>query len=333
LLETLNEPFTLDAVHFEQHASVGVAIWDATSATPGDLIQNADVALYEAKHNGKGQLMVFTPRMHQDVVGRFTLVQELRHGLHDNELSMHYQPIVQLDTADIVGFEALMRWQHRERGLVPPNVFIPLAEQNELILELGVFALKEAIAAAASWQPQHAGSPIPFVAVNLSARQFQYPDLVKTIDHLLKSHALAPERLIVEITESLTLFDKEETMTTVEHLTQLGVAIALDDFGTGYSSLSYLVRLRPRIIKIDKYFVSPQSDSSYNEALLEAIVSLGDRLDMTMLAEGIETPEQYQRLRRLQCELGQGFLFSPAVPASEVAQLIKKGFTVTAVQI
>ena len=328
LLDVLNHPFSFDEVRFGQHASIGVATWDATSANPNDLIQNADVALYEAKHGGKVRFVVFTPRMQQEVMGRFTLVQQLRHALETEQLAMHYQPVIDLATTEIVGFEALMRWHHPERGWVPPNVFIPLAEQSELILELGAFALNEAVAAAASWKSTREDAARPFVTVNLSARQFQDPDLFTLIESVLRSNDLAPERLIIEIIESVTLFDTAETMSIVERLSRLGVAIALDDFGTGYSSLSYLVRLRPRVIKIDQYFVSPHSESAYNDALLEAIVSLGNKLDMTMLAEGIETPDQFNRLRELRCELGQGFLFSPAVPGKDVPSMIKKGFAV-----
>jgi diguanylate cyclase (GGDEF)-like protein/PAS domain S-box-containing protein len=328
LLDVLNQPFSFDEVRFGQHASIGVAIWDATSTSANELIQNADVALYEAKHGGKSRFVVFTPRMQQEVMGRFTLVQELRHALQTNQLAMHYQPVIDLASSEIVGFEALMRWHHPERGWVPPNVFIPLAEQSELILELGAFALNEAVAAAASWKSARKGAARPFVTVNLSARQFQDPELFALIEGVLQSNGLSPERLIIEITESVTLFDTAETMSIVERLSRLGVAIALDDFGTGYSSLSYLVRLRPRVIKIDQYFVSPHSVSAYNDALLEAIVSLGNKLDMTMLAEGIETSDQFLRLRELRCELGQGFLFSPAVPGADVSTMIKKGFAV-----
>jgi diguanylate cyclase (GGDEF)-like protein/PAS domain S-box-containing protein len=328
LLDALSLPFSFNEVRFGQHASVGVAIWDSTSTSSGDLIQNADVALYEAKHEGKGRVVVFTPRMHQEAIGRFTLVQELRHALETNQLAMHYQPVVDLASTEIVGFEALMRWQHPERGWVPPNVFIPLAEQSELILELGVFALNEAVAAAATWKRTRKGAARPFVTVNLSARQFQDPALFSLIEGILQANGLEPKRLIIEITESVTLFDTAETMNVVERLNRLGVAIALDDFGTGYSSLSYLVRLRPRLIKIDQYFVSHQSESANNDAILEAIVSLGNKLDMTMLAEGIETPEQFKLIRELRCELGQGFLFSPAVPARDVPTMLKGKFVI-----
>ena len=235
---------------------------------------------------------------------------------------MHHQPIIDLITTEVVGFEALMRWQHPERGWVPPSVFIPLAEQSDLIMELGSFALREAVAAASSWEPAGAQTSRPYVMVNLSASQFHDPDLVSMIEGALMTSGLGADRLIMEITESVTLLDVTETLSVIKHLNRLGIGIALDDFGTGYSSLSYLTLLRPRIIKIDRCFVSPAQESEHNAALLEAIISLGQKLRMTVLAEGIETQAQFQRLRSLGCELGQGFLFSPAVPVGEAAAMV-----------
>src|ERR1019366_1223048 len=233
---------------------------------------------------------------------------------------------IDLKTTGVVGFEALMRWQHPERGLVPPVVFIPLAEQSDLILELGVFALHEAVAAASRWPfPSNVG-PAPYVTVNLSAHQFRDPNLVKIIETELHSSKLAPERLIIEITESVTLLYVAETLSVMEDLNHMGVGFALDDFGTGYSSLSYLALTHPKIIKIDQSFVSPAVESLRNDSLLEAIVMLGEKLDMTMLAEGIETSTQLERLQRLGCEFGQGFLFAPAVPAEQAALMIGQFF-------
>jgi diguanylate cyclase (GGDEF)-like protein/PAS domain S-box-containing protein len=322
LLGVLAEPFSLVGAHLEQHTSIGVVVFDGTSKDCAELIQDADAALYEAKREGKGRYVLFTPEMHQQAVGRFALVQELGHSLQSGEISMHYQPIVDLTTSEVVGFEALMRWQHPERGQVPPDVFIPLAERSDLIFELGSFALREAVGEAKSWKRTGARVGLPYVTVNLSARQFHDPDLVSMIEGLLKASGLAPKRLLLEITESVALADVVGTASVIEHLNLLGVAIALDDFGTGYSSLSYLALLRPRIIKIDRSFVSPSKASMRNDTLLEAIVSLGHKLDMTVLAEGIETQGQLERLRHLGCELGQGYLFSPAVPAGEVAAML-----------
>jgi diguanylate cyclase (GGDEF)-like protein/PAS domain S-box-containing protein len=322
LLGVLAEPFVLLGGHLEQHASIGVVVFDGTSTDCTELTQDAEAALYEAKRQGNGRHVLFMPTMRQQAVSRFALVQELGHSLQSGEISMHYQPIVDLTTSEVVGFEALMRWQHPERGQVPPDVFIPLAERSDLIFELGSCALREAVTEARSWEITGARASWPYVTVNLSARQFHDPDLLSMIEGTLTASGLEPKRLLLEITESVALADIVGTTSVIEHLNRLGVAIALDDFGTGYSSLSYLALLRPQIIKIDRSFVSPSKASTRNDTLLEAIVSLGQKLDMTVLAEGIETQGQLEHLRRLGCELGQGYLFSPAVPAGEVAAML-----------
>ncbi len=326
LLKVICEPFTINGSQIEQHASIGIVIWDATCQSFTETIQNVDAALYEAKRNVRGHHVVFTPTMHQQAVSRFALVQELRHAFQANELVMHYQPIVDLASRQVIGFEALMRWHHVVKGWVPPKVFIELAEQSDLIVELGSFALREAVRAASAWNLNDATSTRPFVTVNLSAHQFLDPGLVPTIKGLLLESGLAPSCLILEITESVALIDIAETMSVLEHLSTLGVGLALDDFGTGFSSLSYLAALSPRIIKIDQSFIRPSHESSRNDTLLEAIISLGQKLSTTMLAEGIENEGQFERLRRLGCELGQGFLFSAAVPSDLVQAMIGEVF-------
>lgn len=324
LLDALSEPFVIGGVQIQQRASIGVVVWDDSRTDRAEFVQDADVALYEAKREGKGRFMLFTPAMRQLAVSRFTLVQELRQALHDGDLSMHYQPIFDLTSRSIVGFEALMRWRHPERGWIPPTIFIPAAEQSELILELGYFALREAAAAVVSWDQTGSDRPDVFVTVNLSARQFHDPALVSMIESVLAEHELARERLVIEITESVTLLNVTETLTVMEQLSRLGTSFALDDFGTGFSSLSYLALLQPKIIKVDRSFVSPSIDRARNEVLLEAIISLGHKLNMTMLAEGIETAAQLERLRGFGCELGQGFLWSPGVPRDEVLALLAR---------
>jgi len=323
LLRVLVAPFAVGDTLVEQHASIGVVVASSARADLDEFIQSADVALYEAKRRSKGRYALFTPTMHQQAASRFSLVQELRQALQSGEISMHYQPIIDLAGDTIVGFEALMRWRHPKKGMVPPAVFIPIAEQSNLILELGNFALRDAVFACASWHRAEDPSSRPFVTVNLSARQFHDPALVSTIERLLALSGLESERLVVEITESATLVNVTETMSVIEQLGRLGIAFPLDDFGTGFSSLSYLALLRPKIIKIDQSFVSPKIDTDHNDALLEAIVSLGHRLDMTMLAEGLETPAQIKRVRRIGCELGQGFFWSAAVPGDRVATLLQ----------
>jgi EAL domain-containing protein (putative c-di-GMP-specific phosphodiesterase class I) len=242
-----------------------------------------------------------------------SLVHELRLAVQNGALAMHYQPIVELATLEIVGFEALMRWWHDERGWVPPGVFIPLAEQSGLIGALGSFALREAMGVASSWTTLGPGGRRPYVSVNLSAQQFQEPRLVGLIDEVLTACGVAPDRLVIEITEGVMVRDAAETTNVISQLQERGVAFALDDFGTGYSSLSYLASIHPRVIKIDQSFVRPAHEGARNDAILETIVSLGRKLSITTLAEGIETPTQLERLRSLGCELGQGYLFSPAV--------------------
>ena len=322
LLGVFDEAFAMSAAVVEQRASIGVVSFDAGRADRDTLVRDADVALYEAKRAGKNRAVAFDPSMHHRATSHFELARELRHALAADELAMHYQPIVELSTMTVVGFEALMRWQHPTHGFVAPSVFIPLAEETGLIVELGAFALREAIAAAATWAPDG-----PYLTVNLSARQFHDPDLVATIERELKASGLAPGRLVLEVTESATLSDVAETLDVIDRLTSHGIGIALDDFGTGYSSLHYLTLVHPQIIKIDQSFVSPTHDPR-TRTLLETIVTLGQKLDVEVLAEGIETDEQLSRLRALGCDLGQGYLFAPAVAAAEVAALATRRFGV-----
>jgi predicted signal transduction protein with EAL and GGDEF domain len=324
LIDVLAEPFTINGLNLEQHASIGIVVFDGKGEDSSELIQRADVALYEAKRQNRGRFAIFTASMHQLAVSHFELVQELRRALQNGELSMHYQPIVNLESTQVVGFEALMRWKHPERGWVPPNSFIPLAEQSDLIVELGHFAIRQAVEAASYWPVSELGGDLPYVTVNLSAHQFLDPALIGTIESALAASGLAAERLIIEITESAMLLNVAETISIMERIGALGIGFALDDFGTGYSSLSYLALLHPTIIKIDRSFVSPTKESVRNDALLEAIISLGHKLGMTMLAEGIETETQLERLHNLGCEFGQGFYWSPAVADDKVGAMLKR---------
>jgi EAL domain-containing protein (putative c-di-GMP-specific phosphodiesterase class I) len=322
LLDSLAEPFVVAGNTIEQRASIGIVVTDNTLSDRTEFLQDADVALYEAKRLGKGRFALFTSSMHQQAVNQFTLVQELRQALQSGNLAMHYQPIFELESGRIVGLEALMRWNHPTRGWVPPDVFIPAAEQSDLILDLGHFALREAISAARSWMQLSDHANDLFVTVNLSARQFHDPDLLSTIEEALGEHGLSRQRLVIEITESVTFLNVTDTMIVMEQLSNLGISFALDDFGTGFSSLSYLALLHPEIIKVDRSFVSPSIESPRNDVLLEAIISLGHKLNMTVLGEGIETAEQRERVRNFGCELGQGFLWSPAVPNEDVPALL-----------
>jgi diguanylate cyclase (GGDEF)-like protein/PAS domain S-box-containing protein len=324
LLEAFDEPFVIAGLRIEQRASIGVALWDPTAADPSECLRDADVALYEAKRLGKRRHVVFTASMRQRSIDRFALQRDLKVALRTDALEMHYQPIVYLTTAEVVGFESLMRWHDPERGWVSPATFIPLAEESGLIIELGHLALRKVSTAMESWRPNFAHHAPPFITINLSARQFHDPRLIGDVRLSLERGAFNADDLILEITESTALEDIDETMTIIAGLHDLGVGIALDDFGTGYSSLSYLAQLQPRIIKIDQSFLGANPDDSRRDTLLATIITLGHRLDMTVLAEGIETPRQLQRLRELGCELGQGYLFSPAVAADAVASAMSQ---------
>jgi diguanylate cyclase (GGDEF)-like protein/PAS domain S-box-containing protein len=324
LLSVVAEPFMVAGTRLKQHVSIGVVVDDFNGMDNEELLQNADRAMYEAKRQGKGRYVLFASEMHDRASGRLELLRDLRQALLGKEISMHYQPLVDLITEEIIGFEALMRWQHPTIGLVPPEVFIPLAEESDLIVELGSFALDEAITAAASWPPIVGGARLASVSVNLAARQFRDPALPSRIERTLSSFGLAPRRLVLEITESVALANIARTTSVAGYLKGLGVGLALDDFGTGYSSLTYLTRLRPDLVKIDRSFVGMISEDIDNTVLIESIIALGHRLDLTVLAEGIETTGQLEYLRRLGCELGQGYLFSPAVPAEEVNAMLAR---------
>ena len=321
LLGELVEPFVIAGAHIVQHASVGVVVWGAESPDRDQVVEQADVALYEAKRRGKNRFAVYNPEMYDRALQHVNMAQELRRALQFGEISMHYQPVVDTATSEVVGFEALMRWQHPERGWVPPLDFLPQAESSGVIVELGAFTLREAVLAASAWEPGASGHR-PYVSVNVSAQQFRDPGLVALVDAALEESHLDPARLVIEVPERVALSDVVGAVRTMDALSQRGVGVALDNFGAGFASLSYLMRLRPRYIKIDQAFARPAVDALYSDALLESIVNLGNKLDLTILAEGIETSEQLGRLRRFGCEITQGFLFSPAVPASDVTSML-----------
>ena len=322
LLLVVAEPFMVAGTGFNQHVSIGVVVHDFNEIDNEELLRNAGTARYEAKRQGKSRCVLFASEMHDQASARFELLRGLGRALSAEEISMHYQPLVELVTEEIVGFEALMRWRHPTIGRVPPDVFIPLAERSDLIVKLGSFALNEAIAAAASWPPIAGGARLAYVSVNLSARQFHDQDLLSRIEGALEANGLAPQRLVLEITESVALANIARTTSVLEHLKSLGVGLALDDFGTGYSSLSYLTRLHPDLIKIDRSFVGISPKDNDNHVLLESIIALAQKIELTVLAEGIETTDQLEYLRSLGCEFGQGYLFSPAVPPEEVTGML-----------
>ena len=323
VLDSLREPFAVQG----QEVVVGASIGLASSAHPGsdDLLRNADLAMYRAKGLGKGRFQVFEPGMHVAVLERLELEVDLQRALDRNEVRVYYQPVVELATAQIVGFEALLRWRHPVRGMIQPHEFIPLAEETGQIGPLGHWVLEQAVRDTGAWNSGvRADAPVS-VRVNLSAHQLQEPALIARIAAALADGGLPPEQLVLEITETVLMQDLEGTVAKLEELKRLGVALSVDNFGTGYSSLQYLRRFPLDSLKIAKSFVDGVGGTSHDAAVARAIIELGTSFELHVVAEGIERPEQPARLMELGCAFGQGFLYSRPVPADQVERLLAAG--------
>ena len=312
ILGVLGEPFDLDGNVVTAGASIGIAIAPGDGNEADQLLKNADMALYRAKGEGKGTFRFFEAEMDARARDRRQLELDLRAALHAGDLEVHYQPLVQLATGVITGCEALVRWRHPERGMVPPAQFVAIAEETGLIGQLGAFVLKQACDDAARWP-----EPIK-VAVNLSPLQFRSGNLLAMVSDALEVSGLAPSRLELEITETLLLDRSGLVLATLHALRALGIHISMDDFGTGYSSLSYLRSFPFDKIKIDRSFVHDMGESVDSQAIVKAIIGLGASLGITITAEGIETVSDMERLRDEGCDEGQGYLFSKARPNAEI---------------
>jgi predicted signal transduction protein with EAL and GGDEF domain len=323
VLEALAEPFDIAGTAVSINASIGIAVSDG-SDDGAALLRNADLAMYQAKGGGKGRYEVYEAGMHSAVVERMAMKADLLRAVDADEFEPHYQPIVDLDTGRLTGVEALARWRHPERGLMAPASFIPLAEETGLIVAIGRRMLQRACADMAAWRAAFGAEAPSSVSVNLSARQIQRPQVVADVADALAASALAPECLVLEITESTLLDDAAAAATTLAALKGLGVRIALDDFGTGYSSLSYLDRFPVDIVKIDKSFVDGLGADVAGSPLVGAIVNLGALLGMGVTAEGIERADQVARLRQIGCVQGQGFYFARPMPASELTSTLRE---------
>ena len=313
ILHALEIPFEIDGKQVFPRASIGICLVNRDEAAPeaAELLRNADVAMYMAKRDSKGSYRVFEPAMHERVVERLELRGELQQAIDSEQLELHYQPVVRLAGHEILGVEALLRWQHPTRGLIPPNQFIPLAEETGLIIPMGRWVLNEACREGVMLQNRFARDEPLAISVNLSVRQLQSDSIVSDVRRALETSGLPATSLVLEITESVMMADTEFAVQRLSDLKSLGVRLAMDDFGTGYSSLSYLSRFPVDILKMDRSFVG----SGENVALQSAIIALGASLDLDVVAEGIELPEQEQSLHDLGCEIGQGFLFArPMTP-------------------
>jgi diguanylate cyclase (GGDEF)-like protein len=323
LLGAFDEPYALGHRQVRLAGSLGLAPADVDAQDAGDLLRDADLAMYAAKAAGRGRAVVFAPEMRAEANARAALERELREAVEGDHLTVAYQPLVELDSGRCVGAEALVRWHHPNRGFIPPDVFIPVAEDSDLVVALGRAVLRRACADAAGWVAQLADD-VPFdIAVNLSVRQLEHPDLVDHVLEALESAGLPADRLVVEVTESVFLDDSGAGLATLAELRQLGVRVALDDFGTGYSSLGYLQRFTVDILKIDRRFVATLAADSCEPELAGAIIGLARSLRLDVVAEGIEEPEQTERLRELGCRLGQGYLFARPGPPGDLTRLLE----------
>ncbi len=315
MIDALQVSFPIQGQEISIGGSIGIAVARGIGEHADELLRNADVAMYTAKAAGKRRAAVFEPTMHAAIVARHALSAELKRSMGRGELAVFYQPIVQLDTGRIAGAEALVRWRHPTRGLVSPDEFIPLAEENGLILTLGRWVMAEACEQVAAWERGPGLADDFFLSVNLSPVQLQQAEFLAEIESILKATGLGPQRLVVELTETAMFQDTETTIAKLADLKRLGVRIALDDFGTGYSSLGYLRRFPVDILKIAREFVVPSDRDADEWAFAHAIVVLGHTLGLKIIAEGIEEATQADTLRGLGCELGQGFYFARPVEA------------------
>jgi diguanylate cyclase (GGDEF)-like protein/PAS domain S-box-containing protein len=318
ILDDLHTPFPVGA----RDLHVGAAIGVASSADASDIEQlqrNADLAMYRAKDAGGGVYAIYDPDMHDALVRRLALADDLRRALARDELVLHYQPTVDLRTGEIVGFEALVRWNHPELGLIPPLDFIGVAESTGLIAPLGRWVLTEACRQAAAWD-----RPLK-MAVNVSVRQFDSGDLAATVAEVLAFTGMPADRLCLEMTESVLLTDTDENLSRIVSLKALGIQLAMDDFGTGYSSLAYLRRFPMDVLKIDRSFVDRLGGEDADEALVRTIVRMGRNLGMSLVAEGIESEVQLALLREMGCDYAQGYLLSKPLAAEEAGRILEAG--------
>ncbi|MFZ5649854.1 MAG: putative bifunctional diguanylate cyclase/phosphodiesterase [Bacillota bacterium] len=325
ILEIFTEPFIIGGHELYATASIGIATFPNDGEDAEALIINADTAMYRAKEHGKNTYRLYTPEMNAKALQRLELENSMRRATERGEFEVFYQPKVNIKTGIIGGFEALVRWRHRERGLVSPAEFIPLAEETGLIIPIGEWVLRTACEQNRKWMD--AGYPPLRVAVNISARQFQQKNLVERVDQALQETGLHPSWLELEITESVAMQDAEFTIKMLRDFKERGITISLDDFGTGYSSLNYLKRFPLNNLKIDQSFIRNITTDSDDEAIASAVIVLAQNLKLQVIAEGVETKEQLAILRERQCNEMQGYLVGKPVPADEFEKLLKIHFT------
>jgi diguanylate cyclase (GGDEF)-like protein len=325
IMQSLEAPFVLEGKEVFAGASIGIAVHDdGAGADVEEVLRNADVAMYMAKERGKGRYQVFETEMHDTALKRLELKADLQRALEHEEFVLHYQPVIELETGAITGVEALVRWIHPVRGLVPPLDFIPLAEETGLIVPIGRWVLREACRFANELRQHDRTGPDFHMAVNLSARQLARPEIVDEVREILEETDVPPSALVLEITESVMMQDMDMSIERLTSLKELGVQLAIDDFGTGYSSLNYVRRFPVDILKVDKSFIDGVNDEGESSALTAAVIELAGILNLRPVAEGIERADQLDRLLELHCDFGQGFFFAKPLPSEELESLLEE---------
>ena len=323
--ERLAAPFEIKGQRIVIAASIGITSSSGSYAEAEEMLRDAEIAMYRAKRAGKARCEVFDPAMHSSAVRRLKLETDLRLGLERGELIVYYQPIVSLTSGKIIGFEALSRWQ-RPEGMVSPAEFIPIADETGLILPINKALLLEACTQLRSWQLQFDCDPPLTMSMNITPRQFALPDLAEGIGEMLKQTGVAPSTINLEIMETIAMGDADRALSVLSELKALGVRLSIDDFGTGYSSLSRLPRFPVDALKIDRVFISNMSTDRDSHEIVRLIVMLAHSVGLKVVAEGTETEEQITELKRLNCEMAQGFLYSPPVSSQSASGLLQHSY-------
>lgn len=322
--QELARPYAFGETEVQTTASFGIVLSPIGDVLAADVLQHANIAMHRAKEAGRNRFKVFTGRMLECAVDQLTLENDMRRGLENGEFYVEYQPIMDLGGSDLMGFEALARWNHPERGKVPPSEFIPMAEESGMIIALGEWVLKTALTTLAEWRATTDGAEDVFMSVNLSSKQFARMELDKAVMHLLEGAGLPPSALKLEITESAIMDHPEAAVRTLKRLRKKGVHFSIDDFGTGYSSLSQLRQLPVDTLKVDRSFISRMKSDPENMEIVKAVIALAHSLDLSVVAEGVEETGQLCSLLDLECQCVQGFYFHKPLAASDAVDLLKR---------